>query len=181
VAALSLGHGIVAEGHGELDRAAGMFAEAASAWSELPRPYDELLASERRGRCLLGLGDTDQALALFGTVQERLWTLGARTDADRVALLLREHGVEVARAWRRGPRGYGPQLSPRERQVVELVAQGMTNRGVAQALFVSPKTVSTQLSAAMRKLGVSSRAAVVRVAVETGVLPLEPGDSEARG
>jgi len=194
VAALALGRGIVAEGRGEPERAAGLFGEAASAWAALPRPYDEMLTWERRGRCLLGLGDTDgadRALALLGTVQERLWALGARTDADRVALLLREHGVEVARAWRRGPRGYGPRLSPRERQVVALVAQGMTNRGVAKALFVSPKTVSTQLSSAMRKLGVSSRAAVVRVAVETGVLPLGsedsgpedsgPEDSEARG
>jgi DNA-binding NarL/FixJ family response regulator len=115
-------------------------------------------------------------------VQERLWALGARTDADRVAHLLREHGMDVARAWRRGPRGYGPRLSPRERQVVALVAQGMTNRGVAQALFVSPKTVATQLSAAMRKLGVSSRAAVVKAAVETGVLSLEsPGSSRSSG
>lgn len=182
VAALSLSRAIVAEGHGELDRAAEMFAEAASAWAALPRPYDEMLALERRGRCLLGRGDTDEALALLGTVQERLWALGARTDADRVAHLLREHGMDVARAWRRGPRGYGPRLSPRERQVVALVAQGMTNRGVAQALFVSPKTVATQLSAAMRKLGVSSRAAVVKAAVETGVLSLEsPGSSRSSG
>lgn len=178
VAALALGRAVLAEGHGELDRAAESFAEAASVWAALPRPYDELLALDRRGRCLLGLGDADQALALLATVQERLWTLGARTDADRVAHLLREHGLEVARAWRRGPRGYGPQLSPRERQVVALVAQGMTNRGVAEALFVSPKTVSTQLSAAMRKLGVSSRAAVVRAAVETGVLPLRSSGPE---
>lgn len=180
-AALLLGRAIVAEGHGDLDRAAGMFEEAASAWAALPRPYDEMLALERQGRCLLGRGDADRALPLLGTVQERLWALGARTDADRVAHLLREHGREVARAWRRGPRGYGAQLSPRERQVVALVAQGMTNRAVAQALFVSPKTVATQLSAAMRKLGVSSRTAVVRAAVETGVLSLAADDSEARG
>ncbi|MER5432007.1 AAA family ATPase [Streptomyces sp. NPDC002588] len=181
VAALSLGRAVVAQGQGDLDGAAEMFAEAASAWAALPRPYDEMLALERQGRCLLGHGDAERALALLGTVQERLWALGARTDADRVALLLREHGREVARAWRRGPRGYGAQLSPRERQVVALVAQGMTNRAAAQALFVSPKTVATQLSAAMRKLGVSSRAAVVRVAVETGVLPPATDDSGPRG
>lgn len=62
-----------------------------------------------------------------------------------------------------------------------LVAQGMTNREAAQALFVSPKTVATQLSAAMRKLGVSSRAAVVRAAVEAGVLPLESEGSAPHG
>ncbi|MFI1485079.1 AAA family ATPase [Streptomyces sp. NPDC020747] len=181
VAALSSGRAILAEAHGEPALAAEAFATAASAWAALPRPYDELLALERRGRCLLRHGDTGQALAQLATAQERLWTLGARTDADRVAQLLREHGVEVARAWRRGPRGYGPRLSPREQQVVALVAQGMTNRQAGQALFVSPRTVSTQLSAAMRKLGVSSRAAVVRAAVEAGVLPLESEDSAPHG
>ncbi|MFE2943000.1 AAA family ATPase [Streptomyces sp. NPDC059255] len=181
VAALALGRAIVAEGHGDLDRAAGLFAEAAANWGALPRPYDEMLALERRGRCLLGGGDTDRALALLATVQKRLWELGARADGDRVAHLLREHGMEVARAWRRGPRGYGPRLSPRERQVVALVALGMTNRAVAAELFVSPKTVATQLSSAMRKLGVSSRTAVVRAAVEAGVLSLESEASEPRG
>ncbi|NEA98544.1 LuxR family transcriptional regulator [Streptomyces sp. SID13726] len=181
VAALSLGRAILAEARGELDRAAGAFATAASMWARLPRPYDELLALERQGRCLLRLGRPDPALALLGTAQERLWTLGARTDADRVAQLLREHGVEVSRPWRRGPRGYGTRLSPRERQVVALVAQGMTNRAVAEALFVSPKTVATQLSSAMRKLRVSSRTAVVRAAVETGVLALDTDELGASG
>ncbi|MET8976339.1 helix-turn-helix transcriptional regulator [Streptomyces sp. NPDC004539] len=183
-AASTLGHAILAEARGDLGRAAGGFGVAASLWAQLPRPYDELLALERRGRCLVRLGDVDGALVVLGGVQERLWALGARTDADRVARLLREHGVEVSRPWRRGPRGYGSRLSPRERQVVALVARGLTNRAAAEALFVSPKTVATQLSSAMRKLGVSSRTAVVRAAVETGVLALDSdefGESAARG
>ncbi|MFE2945161.1 LuxR C-terminal-related transcriptional regulator [Streptomyces sp. NPDC059255] len=52
---------------------------------------------------------------------------------------------------------------------------------VAAELFVSPKTVATQLSSAMCKLGVSSRTAVVRAAVEAGVLSLESEASEPRG
>lgn len=52
-AALSLSRAVVAVGHGDLDGAAEMFAEAASAWAALPRRYDEMLALERQGRCRL--------------------------------------------------------------------------------------------------------------------------------
>jgi len=48
-------------------------------------------------------------------------------------------------------------LTPTERRVAGMAAQGMTNRGVAQALFVSEKTVETHLGAVYRKLGVSAR------------------------
>ena len=66
----------------------------------------------------------------------------------------------MARAWRGGRRGYGDRLSPREQEVARLVAQGLTNRQVAQELFLSPRTVDRHLSAAMRKVGVTSRTAL---------------------
>ncbi len=173
-AALHTCRGIVAESHGALDEAGTEYAAAAQAWSALPRPYDELLAVERQGRCLLVAGDSAAALRLLATAQDRLQELGARWDADRVAHLLRRHGVEVARVWRGGRRGYGDQLSPREQEVARLVAQGLTNRQVAEALFLSPRTVDRHLSAAMRKLGVSSRTALA-VAATTGT-GAEPGN-----
>jgi DNA-binding CsgD family transcriptional regulator len=52
-------------------------------------------------------------------------------------------------------------LSPRERRVARLAADGMTNRQIAQALYVSLKTVEMHLSRAYRKLDISSRAALV--------------------
>jgi DNA-binding CsgD family transcriptional regulator len=48
-------------------------------------------------------------------------------------------------------------LTPSERRVAELAAQGPTNREIAQALFVTPKTVEVHLSSVYRKLGISSR------------------------
>lgn len=176
-AALLVCQALTAEAGGHTGRAAGLFAAAATAWAALPRPYDELLALERRARCLLAAGAQDHALTVLSGVQQRLGDLGARWDADRVAHLLRHHGVEVVRTWRRGPQGYGNQLSPRELEVVALVARGMTNKQVAEALFVSPKTVATQLSAAMRKLGVSSRTAVAVAAVDAGLLAPDTDDS----
>ena len=49
-------------------------------------------------------------------------------------------------------------LTPSERRVAELAAGGMTNRDIAQSLFVTPKTVEVHLSSVYRKLGIASRA-----------------------
>jgi DNA-binding NarL/FixJ family response regulator len=48
-------------------------------------------------------------------------------------------------------------LTPSERRVAEMAAEGPTNREIAQALFVTPKTVEVHLSSAYRKLGIRSR------------------------
>jgi DNA-binding NarL/FixJ family response regulator len=48
-------------------------------------------------------------------------------------------------------------LTASERRVAELAATGVTNRAIAQQLFVTPKTVEVHLSAVYRKLGISSR------------------------
>jgi DNA-binding NarL/FixJ family response regulator len=56
-------------------------------------------------------------------------------------------------------------LTPRERQIVELVAQGHTNRQIAKLLNISLKTVETHRGAIMNKLNLSSSAALVRYAI----------------
>lgn len=62
------------------------------------------------------------------------------------------------------PQSFG--LSPRELEVLHLVAQGMTDAQVARKLVVSPRTVSTHLQSIYNKLGVNSRAAATRFALE---------------
>ncbi|WTY54181.1 helix-turn-helix transcriptional regulator [Micromonospora sp. NBC_01412] len=59
-------------------------------------------------------------------------------------------------------------LTRRERQVAVLVSQGLTNRRVAQELFVTEKTVEMHLANIFAKLGVSSRAVVARLIGATG-------------
>ena len=51
-----------------------------------------------------------------------------------------------------------PGLTPSEQRVAELAASGMTNRDIAAALFISPKTVEANLSRIYRKLGIHTRA-----------------------
>ena len=61
-------------------------------------------------------------------------------------------------------------LTSREVEVLGLVATGMTNAQVAHKLFISPRTVQRHLSSIYRKLGVGSRAAATRFAVEHGLV-----------
>jgi DNA-binding CsgD family transcriptional regulator/tetratricopeptide (TPR) repeat protein len=164
-------HATVAEHQGEPSEAAGLFEAAAHAWEQLPRPYDGLLARERQARCLLAAGETAVAIDALTRLSRGLSDLGARMDFDRVAALLGELGVDAPRRWRRGRRGYGDQLSPRELEVVRLLVTGRTNREIADALSRSPKTVAGQLSSAMRKLGVSSRTGLAVAAVDAGLVP----------
>jgi DNA-binding NarL/FixJ family response regulator len=72
-------------------------------------------------------------------------------------------------------RGVTPldSLSRRERQILELVAEGKSTADTAKALFLSPKTVDTYRSRMMHKLGIDNFAALVRFAIQHGVTPLE--------
>ncbi|TCC05491.1 response regulator [Kribbella soli] len=61
-------------------------------------------------------------------------------------------------------------LAARERQVLELVAKGTSNRDIARELFISEATVKTHLSHVFTKLGVTDRAAAVAKGYEQGIL-----------
>jgi DNA-binding NarL/FixJ family response regulator len=63
-------------------------------------------------------------------------------------------------------------LTPRERQVLELVADGLSNKGIAARLGVSDETVKFHLAAIFGKLGASNRTDAVRLALRRGLIPL---------
>jgi DNA-binding CsgD family transcriptional regulator len=65
-----------------------------------------------------------------------------------------------------------PQLSPRQRDVIELVAEGLTSIQIAERLGVSPETVRTHLRNARLKLGASTKAQAVAVAMLRGEIQL---------
>jgi DNA-binding CsgD family transcriptional regulator len=160
-AGLILCRAILAESRGQQASAAGLFGRAAAAWQELPRPYDALLASQRRASCLLGIGQRGPGLRLLTETADGLRRLGALGDASQAEKML----AELARPARGRP-GYGDRLSPREREVVRLVVGGQTNREIAETLVLSRQTVAGHLHSAMRKLRVTSRTALAVTAVE---------------
>ncbi|MFC4911825.1 ATP-binding protein [Actinomadura gamaensis] len=142
-------------------RAAAEFATAARAYDGLPAPYEAARVREHAAGALRGV-DAPAASALLAEAAAAFGALGAHRDLDRAAGTARRWGIDVGArpAARRGPRGYGGALSPREREVAELAATGLTNRDIAGRLFVSPKTVEKHLASALRKLGLRSRAAL---------------------
>lgn len=64
-------------------------------------------------------------------------------------------------------------LSEREREVLQLAAQGLSNAEIAARLFISPRTVETHRAHLMRKLGLRSHVDLVRYAILKGIIPLE--------
>ena len=76
---------------------------------------------------------------------------------DAAALELRALGEDLPAGTRRAGAAGDGELSPREREIADLVAGGRSNKQVAATLFLSDRTVEYHLSAVYRKLGVRSR------------------------
>jgi DNA-binding CsgD family transcriptional regulator len=126
-----------------------LLAAAQRGYQRLGLPYRAAQAAERCAR--YGLPDVSLA-DLVDTYEQ----LGATHDAARCRHLLRSSGE--APTSRRGRRSYGNALSPREHDVARLLASGQTNREIAEALYLSRRTVEQHVASVLRKLGLRSRA-----------------------
>ena len=90
-------------------------------------------------------------------------------DSELASALIQDALPERARTGHKA----SEVLSERELQVLKLVAEGFSSREIAQQIFVSVKTVETYRSRFAEKLGLTSRADIVRYALETGLLAAE--------
>jgi DNA-binding CsgD family transcriptional regulator len=111
------------------------------------------------GVALAAGGATEPAARELDRAHRDLRSCGAALHADAAARELRRLGRRVARPGRRAAGDAGvAALSGREREVAALIAEGRTDKEIAAALHLSPKTVEGHLSRIFAKLGVSSRA-----------------------
>lgn len=135
--------------NGDADGALSACELAMSRHEDLPMPFERartLLIKgviERRARLRARSRQSLLAAAeSFERMGAGIWAARTRRELDRIGLR----------------RSSGDELTEGERRCAELAASGMTNREVAAALFISPKTVEANLARAYRKLGVGSRA-----------------------
>jgi DNA-binding CsgD family transcriptional regulator len=70
---------------------------------------------------------------------------------------------------KRCPRSLHTSLTARESEILRLLSQGLTDIQIAETLFISPRTVNAHLTSIYGKLGVNSRSAATRFAVENGL------------
>jgi DNA-binding CsgD family transcriptional regulator len=161
--------GLVAAADGEVEAAAQCLEDAAELFADSGAAYEPARTRLERASALAALGRPERAAAEAASALDALARLGA-ADAERAqALLERLSGRERPEA---GPPG-DATLSPRELEVLRLLAAGRSNREIARELFLSVRTVERHVSTIYRSLGVSGkagRAAAVAAAVNTGVL-----------
>jgi DNA-binding CsgD family transcriptional regulator len=120
---------------------------------------DLAVAQIRAGLRELAIAALDRALAIHAAC-------GARWDLARVRRRLRQLGIQRRLPAERRPTLGWAALTESELAVVRLVADGLTNRAVAERLYLSPYTVSGHLRHAFEKLGINSRVALTRIAAE---------------
>jgi len=138
--------------------AAEHFAAAHHRWRDIGRPYHAAQAAEHLAHALAR--SHPEAAVSHLTEAARVFTdLGASADAARCRRRLHELH---AGAPRRGRRGYGDELSPREQQVAELLSRGATNPDIAQTLFLSERTVEKHVARVLAKLGTTRNALLGR-------------------
>jgi DNA-binding CsgD family transcriptional regulator len=152
----------LALGRGNPEAALPALRRSADVWRRLGAPYDLAKDLLLLGSACRALGDEEAAQMEFEAAREILRRLGAQPDLDEVSRLLRPASP---------PHG----LSPREIEVLRLVAAGRTNRAIAAALFLSERTVHRHVSNIFEKLGVASRTEAAAFAAEHDLL------STARG
>jgi len=123
----------------------------------------------------LALIDADDDTTLQRALGE-LQALGAQPAAGIVARRLRERGaLNLPRGQRAATRANPANLTPRELEVLVLVADGLHNAEIADRLFLAEKTVAHHVSAILRKLGVSNRVQAVTEATRLGIVGEQTG------
>jgi ATP/maltotriose-dependent transcriptional regulator MalT len=132
----------------DLDAATATAELAMTEHKRLPMPFEQARTQLLLGQLQRRQRQRDAGTATLREALQTFTELGTRLWAERAK-------TELARSMSGRQRGEG--LTPSEQRVAELAVRGMSNRAIAAALFISPKTVEVNLSRIYRKLKIRSR------------------------
>ena len=152
-------NGAVVLAGGEAGTALTHLRQAVNAWHDLEAPHQAARARVQIALACRALGDIATADMELDAARSTFEELGATPDVERVLALSGRGATKTAGG-----------LSPREVEVLRLVAAGKTNRAIASELVLSEKTVARHVSNIFAKLGVPSRAAATAYAYENGLV-----------
>ena len=138
----------------------GEALEAARIWEEKGCPYEQAIA--------LSHGDHASQLEAL----EILDGLGASAVATKLRQTMRDRGQPVPRGKAQSTRHHPVGLTARQAEVLDLLAEGMTNLEIADELFLSPRTVEHHVSAILSKLDVTTRHDAVAAATDQGLVTI---------
>jgi DNA-binding NarL/FixJ family response regulator len=147
---------------GDHQRARALLEDAVDCFQRSGAPFETAQARIELATSLVGLRRADAAGREAAAALDSLLQLGAVTEAERARRLLD------------APAGDGgvplPELTAREREVLCLLAEGLTNRQIAKQIVVSEHTVHRHVTNILRKLDLPSRTAAAAQAVRAGLL-----------
>lgn len=158
-AAVRAAEGAVAAQAGDHDTARRHFEDAVDLYERSGSAFESGRARLDLGQALLALGRREAAEAEARIAREAFERIGAAGEAARASKLV---GEEVL------PSTAVPGLSPRENEVLRLVAQGLSNAEIAERLFLSDHTVKRHVANILTKLDLPSRAAAAAHAARHG-------------
>jgi DNA-binding CsgD family transcriptional regulator len=164
-AAVGFADGIVALAGGEPDRARRLLEDAVDEFDRCAVPFEAAGARLRLAESLRVLGRGADAVREATAAHERLIQLGAHHEARRARELLER--LSIGRDAALPP---VPEITARERDVLRCLAEGLTNRQIADRLFVSEHTIHRHVTSILRKLDLSTRTAAAAHAVQAGLL-----------
>jgi len=166
-----------------------VWAAAAARWEALDLPYPAAYARWRQAEALVARGRRADAAGPLGHARELAERLGARPllgEIDRLAAAARlarapapgdGDGADAGDAEPAPPApGSALGLTPRELEILGYVAEGATNRQVAERLVISERTVGVHVSSILRKLDAPNRATAAARAHRLGLLYTPEGD-----
>jgi LuxR family maltose regulon positive regulatory protein len=169
-ASADLAGGMLAAALQDHHRARTLLEDAVDRFVASGAPFEAAQARIRLAATLTALGRIEDARQEAAAGREAMLELGAVVEAHAARELLERATPEALRRDRAATAG----LTPRELDVLRLLAEGLTNRQIADRLVISEHTVHRHVTNLMRKLGLRSRAAAAARAVSAGLS--EPTD-----